>query len=254
MLFAMSSTFRRWIVVGIVALAVILLGSQLRTSLGIDLDVESVRDFAESLGPLGPLLFIGVVAGRSLLALPSQVVLIAAGLCFGTVVGTLVGATGLMLSGLGIFLGVRYAGRQEVEKRIGGRFGRILEASGQRAGAVALALGSGYPISPLSPIHAAAGLTPMSIGVFVLSAFCGGLLRASIFSYFGNAITDSNRAGFVYATVAMLSILALPFCFERGRTWLKIVFGLGEAAGPQVATVTAAVPPESSHLGDPPAH
>jgi uncharacterized membrane protein YdjX (TVP38/TMEM64 family) len=227
MLPAMSPTLRRLLIVGIILLTVILLGSQLRTSLGIDLDVESVRAFADGLGPLGPLLFVGVVAGRGLLALPSQVVLIAAGLCFGTVVGTFVGATGLMLSGLGVFLGVRYAGRGEIEKRVGKRLGRILDASGQRAGAVALALGSGYPISPLTPIHAAAGLTPMTLGVFVLAAFSGGALRASVFSYFGDAITESSRMGFVYAVAALLFALALPLCFERGRSWLKIIFGIG---------------------------
>ena len=163
-----------------------------------------------------------------MLALPSQVVLTAAGLCFGTVVGALVGASGLMLSGLGIFLGVRYAGREAVEKRLGPRLGRVFDASGHRAGAVALALGSGYPISPLSAIHAAAGLTPMAVGVFVLAAFSGGLLRASIFSYFGNAITDWNQAAIAYSAIALLLILGLPFCFKSGRAWFAALFGLDD--------------------------
>jgi uncharacterized membrane protein YdjX (TVP38/TMEM64 family) len=231
----MSPTYRRWLILGLIVFAVIAMGAQLRSSLGIDLDVESVRAFAEGLGALGPILFIGVVALRSVLALPSQVVLIAAGLCFGTVVGTFVGATGLMLSGLGIFLGVRYAGRKELSKRVGTRFGRILDASGDRAGAIALALGSGYPISPLSPIHAAAGLTPMSVAAFVLAAFSGGVLRASIFSYFGNAITDSDRNAFVYSAIGLLLILAIPLCFESGRNWLSAVFRLNRGKGSATA-------------------
>lgn len=223
----LSPTFRRWLILGLVVLAVIGMGAQLRSSLGINLDVESVRAFAEGLGAFGPILFIGVVALRSVLALPSQVVLIAAGLCFGTLMGTIVGGTGLMLSGLGIFLGVRYAGRQEVSKRMGPRFGRILDASGDRAGAIALALGSGYPISPLSPMHAAAGLTPMSVAAFVLAALSGGLLRASIFSYFGNAITDWDRSAFVYSSIGLVLILTIPLCFESGRNWLVAVFRIG---------------------------
>jgi len=223
----MSPSLRRWLILGIVVVLVIAAGAQLRRSLGIDLDIESVRSFAEGLGTLGPLLFVGIVAMRSLLALPSQVVLIAAGLCFGTAVGTLVGGAGLMISGTGIFLGVRFAGRSQVEKRAESRFGRFLEASGHRAGAVAIALSSGYPISPLSPIHAAAGLTPMSVALFMLAALCGGLLRAAIFSYFGNALTESNRAAFVYMAIAMLTILTLPLCFAKGRTWLGMIFGRG---------------------------
>jgi uncharacterized membrane protein YdjX (TVP38/TMEM64 family) len=222
----MSRTLRRWLILGFIALVVVGLGSQLRQSLGIDLDVESVRAFAESLGPMGPLLFVGVVALRALLALPSQVVLIAAGLCFGTFVGTLVGGVGLMLSGLAIFLGVRFAGRNAVEQRANSRLGRILDASGHRAGAIALALGSGYPISPLSPLHATAGLTPMSLGLFVVSALTGGLLRASIFAYFGNAIIDSNQTALVLSGVALLVILGAPLCFESGRFWIAALFNI----------------------------
>lgn len=226
MLFSMFLTYRRWVILGLVAILVLAMGAQLRSSLGIDLDVESVRAFAEGLGPAGPILFIGVVALRSFLALPSQVVLIAAGLCFGTLVGAVVGGAGLMLSGLGIFLGVRYAAGESVKKRADSRLGRILDASGHRAGAVALALGSGYPISPLSPLHAAAGLTSMSIGLFILAAFTGGILRASVFSYFGNAITQSDRTAFLLSGIAILAILAIPLCFETGRKWLAAIFGL----------------------------
>jgi uncharacterized membrane protein YdjX (TVP38/TMEM64 family) len=237
----MSSTLRRWLVLGLILVAVLAMGAQIRESLGIDLDVESVRAFAARLGVFGPLLFIGIVALRGFLALPSQVVLIAAGLCFGTLIGTFVGATGLMLSGLGFFMGVRYAGREAVEKRLGGRLGRILDAFGHRAGAVILALGSGYPISPLTPIHAAAGLTPMSIGVFAVAAFCGGLLRASVFSYFGNAFTQTSRSGFIYATLALLVILALPLCFKKGRTWFKTLFHVDDLKHPFAVSAPASV-------------
>ena len=227
MLHPMSQTLRRGLIIGLIVIVVITLGTQLRASLGIELDVESVRAFAVGLGPMGPLLFIGVVALRGLLALPSQVVLIAAGLCFGTLIGTLVGATGLMLSGLGIFMGVRYAGRKELLARAGKKFGRILDASGDRRGAIALALGSGYPISPLSAIHAAAGLTPMSALSFILAAFTGGLIRASIFSYFGNAITDSDKSAYLYSAIGLLALIAIPLCFEASRNWLAALFRIG---------------------------
>jgi uncharacterized membrane protein YdjX (TVP38/TMEM64 family) len=228
----MPSTLRRWLVVLIALAALLALGSQLRAQLGIDFDVESVRDFAESLGPMGPLIFVGVVALRGFLALPSQVVLIAAGLCFGTTVGTMVGGAGLMLSGLGIFLAARYAGRSEIEKRFGRRLGRLLDASGHGGGAAVLAIGSGYPISPLSPLHAAAGLTSMTVGLFVVAAFVGGLIRASIFAYFGNAMTEASHGPLLYGTLAAIVILAIPFGFPRGRAWLRTVFG------PETASVT----------------
>jgi len=220
----MASTPRR-ILVTLACLAIVAaIGGWTRNQLGIRMEVDSVRRFAEGLGPAGPILFVGVVAGRSALALPSQIVLIAAGLCFGTLLGTVVGGTGLMLSGLFLFLLTRYAGRESVDQRIGIRGRRLLDITSRRSGALALGLACGYPISPLSPMQAAAGLTPMPITYFIGAALIGGSIRASIFAYFGNALIDPNSNSLVYATGVFVIAMALPFAFPRGRTWLREVF------------------------------
>ena len=212
------------------------IGAWARNRLGLKLDVESIRAFAEGLGPAGPLLFIFIIGGRTLLALPSQIVLIAAGLCFGTVVGTIVGGAGLMLSGVFLFLLARYAGRQSIEKRIGQRGARILEIATRRSGAVALAIACGYPILPLSPIQAAAGLTPMPIGYFAPAAFVGGSIRASVFAYFGNSLLDLSWRSFMEVLLLFVVMLAVPFAFPTGRAWLK--------------DVTSPLPPEQDGDGD----
>lgn len=76
----MSPLFRRLAIVAVLLLALVVVGHVLRVRLGIDLtvDPEAVRRFAERMGPAAPLLFVFVVAGRALLWLPSQVVLIVA--------------------------------------------------------------------------------------------------------------------------------------------------------------------------------
>jgi uncharacterized membrane protein YdjX (TVP38/TMEM64 family) len=186
----MTSTLRRSLVaLAIVALA-LAVGSWLRGELGLELDVASLREFAQGLGPAAPILFVGLVAFRAALALPSQVVLIAAGLCFGTGIGTLVGGTGLDLAG-------------------------------RRAGALALALGSSYPIAPLSPIQAAAGLTPMSVMLFLVAAFAGALARAAAFAFFGNALMESSLSAILYATLAFAAFLLAPLMLPRGRAWAR---------------------------------
>ena len=222
----MSSTLRRGLVItGIVVLA-LGLASWLRSSLGLSLDPRSIREVADGLGAAGPFLFVGIVAGRSLLALPSQVVLIAAGLCFGVWVGTLVGGAGLLTSGLFTFGAARYAGREAVERRLGDRFGRYLDVAGRRAGAVAIMAGTGYPFGPITPFHAAPGLTAMSLPLFVLAAFVGGVLRAATYAYFGNAITEADMRGLLAGTVGVALLAAAPLAFPKGRAWLRSVFGL----------------------------
>jgi uncharacterized membrane protein YdjX (TVP38/TMEM64 family) len=219
-------------------------GTALRRTLGLDLDVESVRAFAEGLGPAAPILFVALVAGRAFLALPSQVVLIVAGLCFGTFVGALVGGCGLMISGLALFLMARYAGRAEIEQRLGPRFGRLLDLAGRRAGALALVLGCAYPIAPLSPIQAAAGLTPMTIPLFVVGAFTGSFVRAATFAYFGDAIVGSSLTALLGATLAFLTILLIPVTFPRGRAWLHewAQSDEGASAGPPATEAVRRAP------------
>lgn len=217
----MSGIQRRLLITAAMLLTLLAIGSWTRARFGIQFDVESLRSFAEGLGTAGPFLFVFVVAGRSLLALPSQIVLIAAGLCFGTVIGTLVGGTGLMLSGLALFWIARYAGREAVEKRVGRRGRRLLDLTNRRSGAVAFAIACAYPISPLSPIQAAAGLTSMPTLNFMAAAFAGGSIRALLFAYFGNAMVDSSALDRAYAVALFALAISIPLAFPKGRSWLR---------------------------------
>lgn len=226
----MSPLFRRLALVAVVVAVLLFASSVLRAQLGLDfgLGVESIRRFAESMGPIAPLLFVFVVAARALLGLPSQVVLIAGGLCFGTVIGALVGGAGLMLSGVALFLLARYAGREAIERRIGIRRRALLEIAAKRRGALVLALASAYPISPLSPLQAGAGLTAMPLASFVPAAFAGGTLRAATFAYFGDAIIDLENHQIAGALVLFLILVALPLALPGGRSWLNAFFSDSE--------------------------
>ncbi len=233
MLRCMPSTLRRLLIAFAILSFTFAVGGWARERLGIELDVDSVRHFANGLGPMAPLLFIFVVAGRSLLWLPSQVVLIAAGLCFGTVVGAIVGGTGLMISGLFLFGVARYAGRDVIEKQLGPRVRGLLQFTSRRTGAVAFALACGYPVSPLSPLHAAAGWTAMPVLSFVVSAFAGGLIRAAIFAYFGNGLADASWSSLAAPLVVFALALGVPLAFPGGRAWLRDIFVPKSTADPE---------------------
>lgn len=224
MLPAMNPSVRRLLLVCVILAVVFAAGTILRTRLGIEFEAEAVRDYVLGLGPTAPILFVFIVAGRALLGLPSQLVLIAAGLCFGTVLGALVGGLGLMLSGIAVFGAARYAGRAVIEQRLGDRVKKVLHFTSRRTGVVAFSLAFGYPVSPLTPLHAAAGWTPMPPANFVGAAFVGGVIRAAVFAYFGSALVEASL-GALLAPVALLgAVLAIPLAFAEGRAWLKDVF------------------------------
>jgi uncharacterized membrane protein YdjX (TVP38/TMEM64 family) len=224
MLLSMNESLRRSGIIAVAIVAVYAVGTWFRGTLGIEFDAESVRDYVLGLGPLAPILFVFIVAFRSRLGLPAQVVLIAAGLCFGTAVGALVGGAGLMTSGLILFIGARYAGREAIEKRLGPRVKHTLDFTQRRSGIVALALACGYPISPLSPIHAAAGFTPMPTANFMAAAFLGGLIRSAVFAYFGNAMTEASRTALLTPLAFLAVAMAIPLATRSGRAWLRNIF------------------------------
>ena len=224
MLPAMNPTVRRLLIVSGILVIVYVAGTILRTRLGIEFEAEAIRDYVLGLGPAAPILFVFIVAGRALLGLPSQLVLIAAGLCFGTWVGALVGGAGLMLSGSAVFAAARYAGRDVIEKRLGDGVQKILNFTSRRTGIVAFSLAFGYPISPLTPLHAAAGWTPMPGVNFVVAAFVGGVIRAAVFAYFGNALIEASWTALLAPVAVLGVVLVVPLAFEEGRAWLRDVF------------------------------
>ena len=76
----------------------------------------------------------------------------------------------------------------------------------------------------------------MSVALFIPAAFVGGLIRAAVFAFFGNAITESSRSQLLLASGLVLLILAIPFGFRAGRAWLRRIFGLDENRAANAST------------------
>lgn len=221
MLLRLDMTRKRWgalvIVAGLIGVAVFA-----RTQLHVSWDLDGLRSFVEELGVWGPVAFVGVVAFRSVLLVPSQLALIAGGVCFGTLFGTLYGALGLATSGVMIFVLTRWLGADAVRSRVPAALQRALAAAGSRWGAVLVVAGNGYPVGTVTGYHAAAALTPMPLHVFTLAVGLGSLVRAWTYAFFGNAILERSTAELVAIALGVGVLAAvLPLLHPRVRGWVR---------------------------------
>jgi len=211
---------RRRLAFSLGALAVIAAFVALRRALGLQLQPDSIREAVERLGIWGPFAFVAIVALRIPLGVPSGFALIGGGLLFGSVEGTLYGATGLLISALGAFLGSRWVGRDAVVSRLPARLHYLLDVAGSRLGALFVALGTAYPISVVTSYHLLAGVTGMSLPMFVLAAGTGSLGRAAIYTYFGSRLVQGDPMRLLGAGGLFLAAILAPLALPVPRAWL----------------------------------
>jgi uncharacterized membrane protein YdjX (TVP38/TMEM64 family) len=225
----MSRELNRLIALGVGVLGAMLVLWVSRRVLGIDFDPVSLRSLVSDLGPLGPTIFVGLTGFRLLLGMPSQLLLVVGGLCFGAVAGTIYGALGLTLSGLGLFLTARWVGRDAVARRIPERLQELFDGAGSRAGVAIVAVGTGYPMGPISAYHTFAGVTSMTLTSFTLAVVAGSTIRSATYTYFGSSLADGSTTSLLVATGLLVCAGLLPFAFPRSRKWiLRMLVGRGE--------------------------
>jgi len=239
---------RRPVLLGVGAVTLFAAFLTLRWQLGLDFEAEAFRRAIDAMGVWAPLAFVLLVAFRVPLGFPSQLVLVGGGLAFGTVPGTLYGAAGLVVSALVLFLASRWAGRDAVVARVPGRLRYLLDVASSRLGAAFVAVGTGYPVGPITLYHMLAGITKMATPTFVVAVAAGSLVRAAIYTYFGSSLLSGETDRLLLASGLLLLAGTLPLLFSRPRAWILQAVGrerapaAGRGAGPVSASPEATAP------------
>ena len=182
-------------------------GSIVREQLGIELSTPALQELVRSMGWKAPAIFLGLLSLRQFIFLPAIVILPVGGLCFGTALGTILGATGLVLSALITFTMARKLGGAWLREMFGHRYA-WLERHVERAGPPAVALVTAHPTGPMSAFYWAAGFSSMALLPFALAVTAGGSVRALAYSFFGSTLLAPGTPQF-YAAAAVLALAAL---------------------------------------------
>lgn len=183
------------------------LGWVVREQLGIELSTSSLQELVRSMGWKAPAIFLGLLTFRQFIFLPAIVILPVGGLCFGTTLGTILGATGIVLSALMTFVMARKIGGAWLRALLGHRYA-WLERYVERAGPAAVGLVTAHPTGPMAAFFWAAGFSSMALLPFALAVTAGGSVRALAYSFFGATLLVPGSPRF-YAGAAVLTLAAL---------------------------------------------
>ena len=173
------------ILIGLVALAIVF---ALGRSLGAY--VPRFAEYVDSLGALGPIVFIAGYAAAVVAFVPGSILTLAAGAIFGLVEGTLYVFAAAVLGSTGAFLVARHGARAAVERRIEGdaRFAAIDRAVGQEGRKIVFLLRLS-PVFPFNLLNYALGLTKVGVVDYVIASV-GMIPGTVLYVYGGKAIGD----------------------------------------------------------------
>lgn len=213
----------RWMLLAALLAVLVVLSVIIRERLDLDWSVASVRDFIAGLGPWGPIAFIGVLTFRFLFLIPTELLLIAAGVLFGVLLGTWYASLGLLGSGILKIILVRIIGRRAILAQVPSRVRAFVEGAAQkRLSAWALFGGCAYPFLPKHFFQLAAILSNMDMRAYLGAVYVGGGVQAAVFASLGHAVMSG--AGIAASAVVLLAALLLPMAYPPTRRWLLAPF------------------------------
>ena len=142
------------------------------------------------LGIIGFLLFFIVMAIQGLIVpIPSEIVLLAAGMIWGLVGGGIMGVIGSMAAALLCFYISRKGGRPLAEKFVGKSAISMADDFIHKYGMSAIIVARLLPFVAFDPISYTAGLVDLDVKKYSIGTLIGSIPRAFFYSWLGASLT-----------------------------------------------------------------
>jgi len=197
-----------WVLLAVI-IALFAAGRAVRSQLGVEIRTESLRDWVQGLGLVAPVIYVGLVAFRQFLLIPSLLLLAAGGLVFGAALGTLLGGIGIIFSAVFGFTLARTLGREWVRVRLAGQLGAF-ERHTQRVGPLVVGLATAHPLGPMTAFHWGAGLASVAWLPFLAVVLVAGPARAFLLSSLGASLGEPQSPRFWATTIGLAAVVLLP--------------------------------------------
>ena len=178
---------------------------------------ESIRAFLNDWGALGPVIFVGLYALGEMVAIPSVLFVIAAGMAWPLALAFPLAWGASIFSALVVFLICRYLARDFVQRRLPARW-QDLDARIERGGVLPVA--GIRLVAFLAPwTHGALAVSSVSARDYVLGTALGVLPGVLLLVIFGEAIAHWFERAPAWLLLALVVLLVLQFARGDGTRW-----------------------------------
>ena len=173
----------RWLAIGGVGVLLLLAGRYFNAPEVLRTALARVGE----LGSWGPVIFIALYVGATVLFIPGSVLTLGAGAVFGVVWGSVYVSLGSTLGATAAFLAGRYLARDAIARRIegDGRFAAIDKAVANDGWKI-VGLTRLSPVFPFTLLNYAFGLTRVSLRDYVLASWIGMMPGTVMYVYLGS--------------------------------------------------------------------
>jgi uncharacterized membrane protein YdjX (TVP38/TMEM64 family) len=171
------------------------------------LSADKVRDWMSGYGVAGPIVFIFVAAALNCACFPGPLLAGAAGLLFGTALGTPVAIVSTTLSAVAACLISRFVAGDVVERVFGQRL-KQLAGLVERHSFLSTFYVRLLPGVPFTVFNYAVGLTRINVALFALATLIGCAPRTFAYVALGGSFGDFSDPTTIIA-IAILVVMAL---------------------------------------------
>jgi len=174
----------------------------------------------EQTGIWGPLAVAGLMVVHCFVPFPAELLALAAGAAFGTLVGTAVIWSGAMLGAALSFWLARAMGRAAIEALLPARHRAALDDWAADQGAVTLLASRFIPVIAFNLINYAAGLTRVSFWTFLWTTGLGILPLTVLMVHMGATMAELSWPWLIGVSAAGIVAIAVLHRLAKRRGWL----------------------------------
>lgn len=166
-------------------------------------NVDKVREYVESFGALGPLVYIGIYIVAMILFIPATPFTALAGVLFGTFLGTFYAVLSATIGASIAFFVSRFFGRGFVRGVVENKFKKLKEYDKklEKNGLSTILFLRIVPIFPFNGLNFALGLTKLKFRDFFFGTFFGIIPGAFAISYFSDSFSTFSVSNIIMSLI-----------------------------------------------------